>query len=92
MKGKNGKALANARAAAGSLNGQSLGNALRTTAESWTPALNGMHDRATASAASLRKSAEGNDVTPVHERDMAGGPARDPHPELRPQRSGSPFG
>ncbi|MFD7666086.1 hypothetical protein [Streptomyces sp. NPDC059788] len=61
MKGANDKALADARAAADSLDGWSFGAALRTVAESWAPALNGMHDRAKAGAANLRKSAEGHE-------------------------------
>jgi uncharacterized protein YukE len=61
MEGPSSKAVAETSAAAGSMNGWSVGPALQEIADSWKPALKGLHDRAAAGAANLRKSAEGHE-------------------------------
>ncbi|MCD0483944.1 ESX-1 secretion-associated protein [Streptacidiphilus sp. ASG 303] len=61
MKEPTGRAVRETTAAAESLTGWDLAAALRTVAETWGPALQGLHDRTAAGAANLRSSADGHE-------------------------------
>ena len=61
MKGPADKAVKEAGAAGGSLNGWSMGPALTEIAASWKPALDGLHARVQAGGDNLRSSADGHE-------------------------------
>ena len=61
MKGPADKAVKEAGAAGGSLNGWSMGPALTEIANSWKPALDGLHTRIQAGGDNLRSSADGHE-------------------------------
>ena len=61
MKDPDDKAVKETRAAADAMSGWSIAGALQEIAGSWGPALRGLHDRATAGASNLRRSADGHE-------------------------------
>ncbi|MFI5757336.1 hypothetical protein [Streptomyces sp. NPDC051569] len=61
MKGPSDKAVTESGAAAGALEGWSVGPSLRTLADSWKPALNGLRERMRTGADNLRTSADGHE-------------------------------